>query len=180
MPNQSLGAFLEGKDLFSAINAIEPFPFIGTDAENLNLILIINHGKKWLFDGYETLTVEQVAGLIVKQYSEAWNNYIQIEGLKTNLNKRREVTETIDEREDRTGNRTDTNKVAAFNSPSMVDNDGSISDSTDGMTGNKTRETVDETINPESTYSLLNTMARDSILKHVMEDISKELTLSIY
>lgn len=176
----TLNAFLAGKSLFTEIENIEAFPFIVGDAENLDLILTINYGERKLFKPYSTLEVEKVAQLIVKEYGETWRDYVKIEALKENVNSRREVSETITENEDRLSEREDVNKVSSFNSTEMVVNDGTSSNNSDTNTGEKVRTLTDESISPKESYSLLSNMARASILKNVMNDVSKALTLSIY
>lgn len=178
---ETLADYLIGKtSLFTAINDVEAFPFIAGDAENLDLILKINYGQRTLFSPYSDMTMNNLASLLVTQYGETWRDYVKIEALKENVNDRREVSETINENEDRLSEREDVNKVASFNSAELVVNDGSTSNNTDTNTGEKVRTLTDESISPQASYALLSNMARASILKNVMQDISKALTLAIY
>ena len=178
---ETLNDYLSGKtSLFTAINEVEVFPFITGDEENLDLILKINYGQRTLFAPYSDVSMNSLASLLVTEYGEAWRDYVKIAALKENVNDRREVSETITENEDRLSEREDINKVASFNSADLIVNDGASSNNTDTNTGEKVRTLTDETISPQAAYSLLSNIARASILKNVMQDISKALTLAIY
>lgn len=178
---ETLNDYLSGKSsLFTAINDVEAFPFITGDEENLDLILKINYGQRTLFAPYSDVSINSLASLLVTEYGETWRDYVKIEALKENVNERREVSETITENEDRLSEREDVNKVASFNSVDLVVNDGSTSNNSDTNTGEKVRTLTDENISPQASYALLSNMARASILKSVMQDISKALTLAIY
>jgi len=176
----TLGEFLAGKSLFSSIEQVEAFPFIVGDAVNLDLILTINYGQRILFNPYADLEIEKVAQILVKQHGEKWRDYLKIEALKENVNDRREVSENITESENKVNTRDEVNKVAAFNSADLIDNDGSTISNSDNNSGEKVRTLTDENISPQKSYALLSNMARDSIVKNVMQDISKSLTLAIY
>lgn len=178
---ETLNDYLSGKSsLFTAINDVEAFPFITGDAENLDLILKINYGQRQLFAPYSDVSINSLASLLVAEYGETWRDYVKIAALKENVNERREVTETITENEDRLSSREDANKVASFNSVELVVNDGSTSTTTDDNESEKVRTLTDENISPQASYALLSNMARASILKNVMQDVSKALTLAIY
>jgi len=178
---ETLNDYLSGKtSFFTAINDVEVFPFIAGDEENLDLILKINYGQRTLFSPYKDVSINSLASLLVSEYGETWRDYVKIEALKDNVNERREISETISSNEDRLNEREDVNKVASFNSTEMVNNDGSTSTNTDANSGEKIRTMTDESISPQASYALLSNMARASILKNVMQDISKALTLAIY
>lgn len=177
----TLNDYLSGKaNLFTAINDVETFPFITGDEENLDLILKINYGQRTLFTPYKDVSINQLAGLLVSEYGETWRDYVKIEALKENVNERREISENINSNEDSLNEREDVNKVASFNSDEMVSNDGTTSTNTGTNSGEKVRTMTDENISPQKSYALLSNMARASILKNVMQDISKALTLAIY
>lgn len=175
-----LSEFLDDKNLFQAIEDLQNFPFIGADADTLDMMLKIQYGEKTLFSPYAGMDQELTAKLLVKQLSAAWENYIQIAALSVDVNKRREVSETTNTTEDRTNNKNDVNKVAAFNSPTLIENDSANSETVDDMEGETVREMTDSQIDPMASYNMLNALAKDSIIQSVMRDVAATLTLSIY
>lgn len=176
-----LSDYLKDNDVFSAINSIETFPFIGTDADVLNTLVTVEYGNKTMVTSLSNLDVETVAKLIVKKYSTRWQSLIKREALLSdNVNDRREVTETVEGTEDRNTTSEGTDKTAAFDSDSLIDSGGNSSTGSDAITNNKTRTMTDEQINVKSSFDLLNVKAKDTIIQSVMSDVSSFLTLSVY
>lgn len=177
----NLKEFLSNKSsLFEAIKTLETFPFIGNDSEKLDLILASNYGARKLFSAYEDLTLNELAGILVIEFSDRWNDYVKMAALVQDVNNKRELTETINNTEDRTNNATTTNKVSAYNSETLLDDDGNEVTGTDGLIGEKTRTVTDTDVNTEKAFNMLNKVNQTSIIRSVVKDISSATTLSIY
>ena len=95
-------------------------------------------------------------------------------------NSSRKIKGTVSEKG--TGNtQSDTeNKIAAFNSDTLV-TDGGTSNTSDNTTNKDTaRESTDETFNLKSLLENLPLVERTNIINIVLKDVSNYLTVSIY
>lgn len=177
----TLKEFLSNKaSLFETIKNIEPFPFIGSDADKLDLILRTNYGSRQLFAAYEDFTITELAEILVIEFIDRWQDYVKMAALVQDVNNKRELTETINNTEDRTNNSSTTNKVSAYNSETLIDDDGNEVTGTDGLEGEKTRTLTDTDINVEKAFNMLNKANQTSIIRSVVKDISSATTLTIY
>ena len=180
-----LSEFIAGKEFFQELQAISggELPFL-TEVhapEVYNTVLVLNYGQRKVFDPMVDVDFTTLARMIYMKHRERWLRLVERELLSSgNQNKRREVTETISSTEDRVSESIGINKVSGFNSPTMIDNDGSTSTGSDGLIGEVTKTLVDEQIDVKNTYDMLTISARDSIMESVVSDVSSFLTLSIY
>jgi len=164
----NLSEFIGEQSIFRAIGLVEPFPFIvpGEDPfdENglLDIILKIGYGEREMWAPYITLEMDKVAAVLVKFYRDKWYAYI------------------VTNQENRTINKEDVNKVSAFNSPDMLDNDGVSSNTVDGLTGDKRNVVNDTFFDPKNDFILLNDITKDGIIDKIMWDVANSLTLNIY
>ena len=176
----NLKEFLAGDSLFSAIVTADPFPFIVDNEAVLDLMLIINYGNRQVFEPFEGNDINSIATMLILNFEQTWDSYVQMGVILENPNDRREVTETIDRTEERLNSNDSTDKVSAFNSNTMVDDKGSSTSGTDDLTGLTTRTLTDEQINVTTMFNRLSSTTRNSIVKSVLDDIAGYLTLSIY
>lgn len=174
-----LNELLETQSIFSAVNARQNFDFIEDPAE-LDLMLKISYGERQVFAPFEDLKDEEISMFIVNAFGEAWENYVKIELLSVNVDKRRELTETTNQSEDRTSTKNDLNKVAAFNSDDLIQNDGSDSNTEDGMVGDSTHTLTESNIDVGNSFKLLNDLSKHSIITKVIYDVARTITLDIY
>lgn len=175
----TLKELVETQSIFSAVNARQSFEFID-NPDDLDFMLKSLYGERNVFSPYISASVEDLAMVIVNENSEAWDAYVKMAVLTDNVDSRREVTETTNETEDRTSTKNDVNKVAAFNASELIDNDGSDSNSTDGMVGDTTRTLTESNINVSNSFKLLNDLTKRSIITKVLKDVSNTITLPLY
>lgn len=180
-----LSEFIAGKEFFQELQAISGGELSFLDEvhapEVYNTALVLDYGQRKVFDPMVDVDFTTLTRMIYMKHRERWLGLVERELLSSgNQNKRREVTETISSTEDRVSESTGINKVSGFNSPTMIDNDGSTSTGSDGLIGEVTKTLVDEQIDVKNTYDMLTISARDSIMESVVSDVSSFLTLSIY
>lgn len=181
--SQNLSNFLGTDSLFGEVLLASPdlaaFLFNETDVYDSHLL--IQYGQRTMFEPMTTMTREMLVKTIVSKHRSRWMALVKRELLSEgNVNSRREITETITRIEDRVNESSGTNKVSAFNSTTLVDNDGSVTTGSDGLTGESNKLTVDEQIDVKKAYDMLTINSRDTILESVVSDVSSFLTLSIY
>lgn len=170
-----LSEFLEGKDLFGAID------LANMDAPSLNSLLVFEYGRKTVFTSVLDLSIDTIANLIVTKLGDRWDDLIEAHlVLDNSLGYKKETTETITREEDKVSDRSDVDKTSAFNSDVMIENGGSSTTSSDGLIGETVKTVVDERIDARNAFNLLNLKSRQSIMQTVVSDVSSFLTLSIY
>lgn len=168
-----LSEWLDGKNLFDAMfDNGGTFPFLDTpkDRNAYQTALLMTHGNRTVASSIIPLDLESVASVLVLNMEDKWDNLTQLGG-----STRRELTETINKSEERSDERSDVNKVSAFNEENLVDNEGSSSTGTWDSAGNVERKIVDERFD----YKLLSYSDRLTIMQTVLSDIQSTLTLSI-
>ena len=181
MKKNSLFDWLGDSALFSEIDTIKPYPFIGVDAAYLDRMFLLFYGERELFAKLETLTAADAAKMLVMNYGDKWDLLIA-QGILAagGFSDSRELLETVNNTEARTNTRADVNTVSAFNTDDLLANDGANSDGTDDLLGETIRAVTETNIDSKSAYDMLSLSARDSIIKTVLHDVADYLTLSIY
>lgn len=181
MSKHPLKEFLKDESIFLEISNIESFPFIDTEnIPTLDTLLLVTYGNKLVYGEFNDVNIELIAKMLVIKNRQKWLCYIEAEQLLGNVNTRREITETITDSETRTGERTDINKVSAYNSDELLTDGGNDNSSTDILDGEKTRTLTDETIDVKHAYTMLNLVGKDTVASKVIADVAQFLTLSIY
>lgn len=178
----NLKELISGKDLFTVIESKFPdkFPFIGLDAENLNLMLMVFYGQKPAFTPLAEYSADELASMVVMQFDKTWLDYVSLDGLDLSSSEIRTLTETVNNVEARNETNTGVNKVSAYNTDIMLDNDGSEYQGVNDLTGERVRTLTDNRIDVRNAYKALSSSDKDSIIKSVLNDVSRFLTLSIY
>lgn len=181
--NDTLHDFLQTGDLFGAINILAPLPFI-TDANpaKLNILLDDMYGQRKLYSSMKTKSVDDVAELVVILYKDAWDKLILIEAIDFDIGggATRKMTETITENENRNNTRNDVNKVTAYNSDVMIDNDGLNSIGTEGLDKTRTRTVSDGQYSIQTAFNDLQLITKTNIITTAIKDVADYMTLIIY
>lgn len=173
--------YLENTNIFDLINQIEPISFLNPlDLITLDLRLKTLQGNKTLFESFEKLEPELVAGLIVLDFSAKWFKLFEILSEAENINPRNEITETINKTETKNATSTNIGKVSGFNSDDLLVNDGSESTGLDDATGETVRTLVNQDIDLNISFKALNLLQQNSIIQTIAKDVADYLTLSIY
>lgn len=175
-----LKEYLKDGGLFSEIATLVSVPVITINEALLDTMLLIQFGEREVFSPYETITVNAVASMVALEYESTWLAYIEAEAALEGLFNTVETTVNKEAASTETGDRTDTNKVSAYNSEDLLNKDGSESTTSD--TRNNTEEIVSKVVekNLERAYSLLSSKAKVSVTKMVLNDVAKFLTLDVY
>jgi len=176
----TLSAYLNDNELFNAIEAIEPFPFLVGEADNYSLIASMNYGQRKVLDVYSEKNVSEIAKYMVLMFKPKWELYLEMEELKFNLDEVKNIDETIADTEARNSSKNDTNKTASFNETELIDEGGMESISNDDVNRDKTRLLTETKISPIVKYRMLQETSKTSILERVIKDVVQELTLPIY
>lgn len=174
---------LEVSSLFTAINEVEPFPFLGEGgALDMDLALGNLYGERLLFQSVKDNTIQKNAKIIVLLYKSKWLGLVEMAATDWDIGSDgvRKVTETVVENETRTLKRDDVNKVAVFDSDILADKDGYATTGNDGMDNTKTRTLTDGQYSIVNAYRDLQTLEKNAIIAIVLRDVAIFSTLSIY
>ena len=174
--------YLETNNVFDAINAQHPFPFITGREEALQVLLDVEYGHRTLLPKLEGMEVDVLAQVLVLRYASKWEGLVSdaVSELSIVARDSDVETETIDTEETRTSSKEDIMKVSAFDSEELIDNEGGSSDGEEGLTGNRHRVLKREKQDIETAFANLNLLEKNNIIKVVLNDISSFMTLSIY
>ena len=179
-----LSEYMEGKDLWGEIStAVPTLGFIGSiGAANLNAAQVYNFGEREVLPKVEALTLPQLAGLIANQFYAAWERMELVE-LTANANLAGAVdatTETTTNEETKANTKDDVNKVSAYNSDTLMANDGSNSVGSEALSGEKTRVVSRQNKSLENSFKNLDILKKNAIIQSVTRDAANFVTLSIY
>lgn len=172
--------FMKGGDLWGAVRAINPYPFITTDedVQQLNALTVYKHGSRPMFF---TGNISELAALVVTEFNARWELLITATAAADVTSVKKETTtDTTTNTEVTTNNRTDTNKVSAFDSADLITNDGSDSQGLVDVAGNKTRNFERSVSSVSDIYKNLDVMKKNDIISTVINDVVGFSTLSIF
>lgn len=152
------------------------------DMPTMDLLLTTGFGQRTVFENLADKTINEVATMLSLLNKDKWLKAVLIESENENIGmvNTRKLTETTTENESRTNNRDDINKVSAFNSDEMINNDGLNSISNEGMDNTKTRTLTDGIYDIKNAYNNLSLMGKNNIMNMIIKDVSSFMTLSIY
>ena len=179
-----LSEYMESKDLWGAIStAVPTLGFIGSiGATNLNAAQVYNFGERQVLPKVEALTLPQLAGLIANQFYTTWERMGLVE-LTANANLAGAVdatTETTTNAETKASTKDDVNKVSAYNSDTLMTNDGSNSVGSEELSGERTRVVSRQNKSLENSFKNLDILKKNAIIRTVTRDVANFVTLSIY
>ena len=178
-----LSNFLEQGNIFAEIWAIQAFPFLnGNNVNTVNNLLKLGYGEKTVFSKLEIIPLNEIAEMLVLKYGDGWNDLVKVQAVtfEVGATSTRKVVETINENETRNNTRDDVNKVSAFNSDDMINNDGVNSISNDALNNDKTRTLTDSNIDINTAFNNLSLSSKNRIIDLILKDTSQFLSLSIY
>ncbi|MCS5737019.1 hypothetical protein, partial [Herbiconiux daphne] len=81
----TLSGYLVDNDLFTEIEKVESFPFIGSDSDELKYMLAVNYGQRFMFTPMVIFPIADIAKQIVKLYSTKWKALIDFNNTPMNL-----------------------------------------------------------------------------------------------
>ena len=179
-----LSEYMESKDLWGAIStAVPTLGFIRSiGATNLNAAQVYNFGEREVLPKVEALTLPQLASLISTQFYTAWVRMELVE-LTANANLAGAVdatTETTTNEETKSNTKDDVNKVSAYNSDTLMTNDGSNSVGSEELSGEKTRVVSRQNKSLETSFKNLDILKKNAIIQSVTRDVANFVTMSIY
>lgn len=173
--------YLALNNLWGTINSKVPFTFIADKGvSSLNTIQNFKYGSRTMLDSASTLDVSDLADLIIAEFSDKWLSLLTITHGSINAGRTEKITETVTNAETRVNTRDDVNKVSAFNSDTLIDNDGLASNANEAIDGEKGRILTKEFSDFSEAYKNLDLLEKNAIIQTVTRDVSNLLTLSIY
>lgn len=177
MKTQTIAEFLDGSNLWDAIDSVKPYPFITPD---LNSLFLIEYGNMPLFSGIADDSVENIAGYCVRLFGDKWDSLLELSGVKLDVSETNTITETTVNTEERATERTDTDKVSAFNSAELIDEGGKASDGTESVEGETVRTVEDETKSMQTAFDNLHKSDKLNIIKQAIADVAGFMKVQVY
>ena len=179
-----LSEYMEINDLWGEISTVAPtLGFIGSiGATNLNAAQVYNFGERQVLPKVEAMTLPQLVSLIVNQFRTTWERMELVE-LTANANLAGAVdatTETTTNEETKASTKDDVNKVSAYNSDTLMTNDGSNSVGSEELSGEKTRVVSRQNKSLETSFKNLDILKKNAIIQSVTRDVANFVTMSIY
>lgn len=172
--------FLKEGNIFNEINLVEMYPFIDGNEDLLNSMLITQYGERQVYEAVRVISLSTLARMIILDLGSGWDIETAIGDLGRKFEDTHTVTETINNNEVRLSTGDRTNKVSAFNSDELIDNDGTTNTDSDDLTGVKTKTLTDVKTSAKERYKTLSSLSKRSIITFAVSDVAKYLTLSIY
>lgn len=179
---QTLRQWIGDESIWGAIKSGQDFPFIGSDAGELDLMLSINYGSRNMFTGFNGISVTVAAGQIIKLYSDKWNKLYNFQNTIDNIgatSSRKSGGNTIVNTH-KLGDGENINSTAAFNSPDMVKDTSTDYNNQETITEDTQKDSTDETFSIKAAFENLPLVERTNIINIVLKDVATYLTTSIY
>lgn len=178
----NLREFLKQGSLFTVINTLNPFPFLADKAVLMDTLLSVNYGERVIFDGVVDISIDDIAEMVLLKYTDKWESVAAMKenGFDVGAWNSRKLTETITETENRNNTNESINKVSAYNTDVMIDNDGATGTGTETVLNEKVRTLTDSTGDLNNAYNHLSLVEKNNIMNVVLHDVADFLTLSIY
>lgn len=177
MNTKTIREFLDGSDLWDAINTAKEYPFIGPDLNNL---FLIEYGQMPLFSGIVGDSVENIADYCVRLFGDKWDSLLELSGVKLDVSETNTTTETTVNTEERATERTDTDKVSAFNSDDLIDEGGKTSDGVETLDGETVRTVENEKKSLQTLFDNLHKSEKLNIIKQAMADVAGFMKTQVY
>lgn len=163
---------LNGGDLWAEINALKLYPFIDSE---MNLLFLMEYGNLPAFSGFEGESIENIAKLVVKLYSDKWDKVLAAPEIDVFSDSVKTFNENVDTTKQDTETNNSTNKVSGYNSATMVDDTGVEGNSTNNGTGNVNRTNTESMVNVKNAYDNLTISQKLGIVSIAMADIANYL-----
>jgi len=177
----NLRSFLNGVNLWSSIELIEGFSFI-QDANQMDLIQVIEYGEREMFPAFEDLDINTIAGLIVTHFGEKWDSILSanISGIDLTSDYTKKIDTTISIEELKTGSEDSENKVSAFNSDVLITDTGNGIIKSEDSNRDTVTGTVETMGSFKDLFKNLSSIEQSNIINIAIQDVAKYLTISIY
>lgn len=175
--------WIEDKSLFSEINNIESFPFIELyGVEKLDLLYKVNYGNKIISKNIESLTVSDVANIIVISHATSWKNQYDLlmNEIRLGVESVNTIEETVSEDMLRILDSDNINKVSAFNSEDLTMNDSNVDSVNEDSEKKLIRNREQANKSFTAIQKQLELFNSSFVVDVVCKDVSKILSLSIY
>lgn len=175
--------WLKDGSLFTEINRIKEFPFITLyGAKNLDLVYRMAYGSRTLPSNMETMTLTDVANILIVTYGDNWINKYNLLKDKVLLGVESQIIfdETINDDIIKNSNRISESKVSAYNVDVLSLNDGDTDSISENTNHDSNRNTTTKNVTMNAIKQQLELFNTNFIMDIVCKDISKMLSLSIY
>lgn len=184
MDNIYLKDYVESNGLFIHVKEIEEFSFFDEyGAEELDVMLISNYGRRSIYDIYKDVDVKVLSKWIVISHSNPWNLLINFNS-KNDLDISSSETIRFKEDEDFTNKEksisSTENKVSGFNSGDLIVDSGL--GGSNNIEGEKGRGLTNEkkTLSLDNVFKNLQESDKFNIINKVLLDTSNYICKSIY
>ena len=179
-----LSEYMEINDLWGEIaTAVPALVFIRSiGAGRLNDAQVYNFGERQVLPKVEAMPPHRLVSLIVNQFRTTWERMELVE-LTANANLAGAVeatTETTTNKETKANTKDDVNKVSAYNSDTLMTNDGSNSVGSEELTGEKIRVVSRQNKSLETSFKNMDILKKNAIIQSVTRDVANFVTLAIY
>lgn len=175
--------WLKDGSLFTEINRIKEFTFITLyGAENLDLVYRMTYGTRHIPSNMVTMTLTDVANIIIVTYGDNWNNKYNLLKDEILLGVESQIIfdETANDDIIKNSNRNSESKVSAFNDDEMSPNDSDTDSVNENTQKELNRNTTTKKVTMNAIKTQLELFNSNFVLDTVCKDISKMLSLSIY
>lgn len=175
--------WLKDMSLFSEINRIKEFPFITLyGAEKLDLIYRMTYGSRTIPSNMETMTLTDVANILIVTYGDNWINKYNLlkDEILLGVESQVILDETIKDDIIKNSNRNSESKVSAFNDDEMSPNDSDTDTVNEDTQKELNRNTTTKNVTLNAIKTQLELFNTNFVIDIVCKDISKMLSLSIY
>lgn len=177
MRTQTIREFLDGVDLWEVINTVKPYPFITPDLNNL---FLIEYGQMPLFSGIAGDSVENIAEYCVRLFGDKWDSLLEMSGVALDVSETHIVTETVVTDEARTTDRTEKDKVSAYNSDELIEDGGKDTDGVETLEGERVRTVEDQTKSLQTAFDNLQKADKLNIIKQAIADVAGFMKVQVY
>lgn len=175
--------WIKDKSLFEEINNIKEFPFITSyGAKNLDMAYSLTYGSRPIPSNIETMTVTDVANILVVSFGDNWSNQYNLlkDEILLGVESQIVLDETTKDDIIRITNNEQENKVSAFNSDDLAVNDGDTNTTNDDTKKESNRNNVSKKLSMTAIKQQLELFNTSFLKDVVLQDVSKLLSLSIY
>lgn len=175
--------WLKDGSLFTEINRIKEFPFITSyGAENLDLIYRMAYGSRTIPANMETMTLTDVANILIVTYGDNWINKYNLlkDEILLGVESQVILDETVNDDIIKNSNRNSESKVSAYNVDDLSINDGDKDSMSEDTKHESNRNTTTKNVTMNAIKQQLELFNTNFVMDIVCKDISKMLSLSIY
>lgn len=175
--------WLKDGSLFAEINRIKEFTFITLyGVKNLDLVYRITYGNRTIPSNMETMTLTDVANILIVTYGDNWINKYKLlkDEILLGVESQVILDETLNDDIIKNSNRNSESKVSAYNVDVLSLNDGDTDSISENTNHEANRNTTTKNVTMNAIKQQLELFNTNFIMDVVCKDISKMLSLSIY